>query len=703
MAEWIDKYYQPSLDSMEEGNPLVEECLKKKRKLEEISCEEADAFLLYHLSPERKNSLLWYPFDAKGNVLEIGAGSGSLSGMLCDKVSRVDSFDLSMKFSQWNQLRNGDKENLRIFPGSPFGAAKSNHYDYVIINDDLQNAVSYFPKGEAYGTYLKQVKKFLKPTGHLLLLTGNRLALKYLAGEPDACSGRYFEGVNHYPNLQKQREFSESELKSLLAESGLEIFSWYYPYPNQTFPNEIFVEETMAQYGYGKKYNHFVPGTLELFREDILAKDLIQEGTMKTHANGFLIDATLQKCEGERNILYAKINSDRKEEFQIITMIKQTQGRRYIQKEALTKKAHPHLEKMFHYENVRKTGKFVCLSGEKTEDGIRYPFLFEKNLDESVEEQIAKGNLDNLLWQLQQAVEETAEASAVMKEEMYEKEFQKYFGSSVLSTPMECVRPANIDLIPANIFQTKEGFVTIDNEWVIPVWVPKKFILWRMVNELVYGHPTIEDVMTREELYHVFSITKEEAVVFDKWNHHFVEEYVGANFLRRYAVLPQRVKLEQDLENKTGFASVLYLDYEGGFTEEHTCKSFQVLEKGRFQVSYEISQPQKVRAVRWDPLEGRFCCCQAVVKLAGEQRIPLQPLNSDGKYQGMDVFATTDPQYRIESEWIEQGRLTLEGKLQYLSDGQVEHCFLTPNNIWEKLGRKLETRKQKRQTKGIKE
>lgn len=703
MAEWIDRYYDPSLDITEYEHPLVEKCLKEKRKLEEVSLEDADWFLLYHVSPERKNSLLWYPFDKKDRVLEIGAGSGSLTGMLCDKVAAVDSFDISLKLSRWNQLRNEEKENLRIFPGSPFEAAEQGGYDYVVVQDDLKNAASYFQGEHACQTYLREVKKFLKPTGHLLLLTGNRLALKYLAGEPDACSGRYFEGIEHYPHTKRQRECSGGELKNLLEESGFFISCWYYPYPNQLLPNEIFVEETMERYGYGKKYNHFVPGTLELFREDILTKDLLQEGTIKTYANGFLIDATVQLCKEKNEILYVKINSDRKEEFQIITRIKEKAGICCVQKEALCEKARPHLEKMFAYEKARQTGKFICQLGEKTKNGIFYPFLSGKNLDESVDEEIKSGNLEKYFCCLKQAVEETAEESAVFGEECYDETFQEYFGSKKLSGTMECVRPANIDLIPANIFRVKEKFVTIDNEWVLDVWVPKKFILWRMVNELVYGHPTIEEVMDREALYDFFAITKEEAVVFDEWNHHFVEEYVGANFLRQYAVLPQKVKLEQDLEYKMGFSSVLYLDYGEGFTEEHTCKSYQTLEKGCFRVSYEISQPQNVRAIRWDPLEGRFCCCQVAVKLQDNQTGRVQPINSCASYDGMDFFATTDPQYRIERDWIEQGRLTLEGKLQYLSDEQVERYFLTPKNIWEKLGRKLETRKQKRQTKGIKE
>ena len=39
----------------------------------------------YHLSPIRHNLLKWYPFGPRDTVLEVGAGCGALTGILCQK------------------------------------------------------------------------------------------------------------------------------------------------------------------------------------------------------------------------------------------------------------------------------------------------------------------------------------------------------------------------------------------------------------------------------------------------------------------------------------------------------------------------------------------------------------------------------------------------------------------------------------------
>lgn len=694
MAELITNYYNKSKDPMEYCNPLVRECLEKEISLKELSPEQADASVVFHLSPERQNLLLWYPFAPESHLLELGAGSGSLSEKLCEKVSRVDCFDLSMENCKLNEVRNRKRENLRIFPGSPFEAEGLERYDYIVVNDDLKNAGRYFSEDNPYTAYLRALKKLLKPQGHLLLAVGNRLALKYLAGAPDGCSGRYFESINRYPNNRSQREFSKGELSHLLQESQFSVCRWYYPYPDQIFPNEIFTKDTMSTYGYGRKYNNFVPGRLQLFREDLLAKDLMREGSMEIHANAFLVDVTLQETEASSNITYVKMNCDRREEFQIYTVIAEADGERYVDKLALKCEAVSHLKKMQQYESEHQEGAYACLAGEWMGEGIRYPFLSGKSLDAEVEHLIAERNVGAILSSIREASRRMDGERQTMGEKLYDSEFQAYFGKEEILHAMECVRPANIDLILGNIFEAKDRYVTIDNEWILDTWVPIKFILWRSVNELVYAHPAIEDVMTREELYKQFDISKEEALLFDAWNHHFVEEYVQGEVLHRYAIAPQSVCMERDLERKTGITSTLYLDYGEGLSEENTLQSFCLLEGERFRITYDVSRWKDVKEMRWDPLEGSICCCRAFAVTEQGRRHPLKPLNDCGVYEDRDAFATVDPQYRVEVSYLQEGKLTLEGQITYLNYQELEERFLRPRNLLEKMGRKWEKMRQ---------
>lgn len=690
MAELISTYYQETADCKEYCNPIVEECLRDKKSIYQLSPEQVDASVMYHLSPERQNILLWYPFDASGRVLEVGAGSGSLTTLLCEKTNQVDSFDLSAKNCHLNLLRNGDKANLSIFPGSPFSMDGQEQYDYIVVNDDLKNAGRYFSCEAPYSAYIQGLKKFLKPMGHMLLSVGNRLALKYLAGAPDECSGRYFESINRYPNDRDKREFSRSELLQLVDENDLKICQWYYPYPNQTFPNEIFTSGAMATYGYGRKYNNYATGRLELFREDLLAKDLIREKTIETFANGFLLDIVPEESQQDVEMFYVKLNGDRKKEFCIYTAIVEKNGEKWVEKKALNTMAQKHLKHLFQYEKEHQGGMCSCLAGEWKQDGICYPFLNGKSMDAMVESKIANHRIRELLDGLQDVLERSTSRIELMGEQLYSEEFQKIFGSDKVEKPLECIRPANIDLILGNVFEREQGYLTIDNEWIFDIWIPNKFILWRGINELIYAHPTVEDVMSREEMYDYFEITKSEAIHFDMWNHHFVENYVQANRLYRYSIEPQKVSLERDLDKKTGITSTLYLDYGQGLSEEHRLQSFCLLEEGRFRVSYDIPNWKNLKDMRWDPLEGSFCDCQVWAVQEKKEPVRLKAKNSCGLYENRDSFATIDPQYFVETSCVQGGRLVLQGNIYYLSNQQVEQRLIASKNLIEKLGKKWE-------------
>lgn len=74
--------------------------------------------ILYHFSNKRHNLLEWYPFDKEAEVLEIGAGCGAITGVLCNKCKHVTSVELSQKRSLINYYRNRDKENLEIIVGN---------------------------------------------------------------------------------------------------------------------------------------------------------------------------------------------------------------------------------------------------------------------------------------------------------------------------------------------------------------------------------------------------------------------------------------------------------------------------------------------------------------------------------------------------------------------------------------------------------
>ena len=74
--------------------------------------------MVYHFSDLRENILNWYPLKKTDSVLEIGAGCGAITGMLCQKAGKVTSVELSRRRAEINFARNSEKENLTIMVGN---------------------------------------------------------------------------------------------------------------------------------------------------------------------------------------------------------------------------------------------------------------------------------------------------------------------------------------------------------------------------------------------------------------------------------------------------------------------------------------------------------------------------------------------------------------------------------------------------------
>ena len=96
MAELNLDYYTAK-DHYSDGD--IEETLLKMaqegKSFEDLPEEEVSFPMVYHFSGLRENILSWYPLKKADSVLEIGAGCGAITGMLCRKAGHVTSVELS--------------------------------------------------------------------------------------------------------------------------------------------------------------------------------------------------------------------------------------------------------------------------------------------------------------------------------------------------------------------------------------------------------------------------------------------------------------------------------------------------------------------------------------------------------------------------------------------------------------------------------
>ena len=145
--------------------------------------EEKEKFAaFYHLSQIRENILNWYPFQKNAELLEIGAGCGAITGLLCRKVMNVTSVELSKKRSEINFERNKKYPNLEIIVGNLNDITFEKKYDYIVLNGVLEYAMSFTNTENPYSDFLSNILVNLKENGVLLIAIENRLGLKYFNG-----------------------------------------------------------------------------------------------------------------------------------------------------------------------------------------------------------------------------------------------------------------------------------------------------------------------------------------------------------------------------------------------------------------------------------------------------------------------------------------------------------------------------------------
>ncbi|OMF88091.1 class I SAM-dependent methyltransferase [Paenibacillus sp. FSL R7-0337] len=205
--------------------------------------------ILYHFSNKRQNLLEWYPFKEGAEVLEIGAGCGAITGMLCDKCGYVTSVELSKKRSLINYHRNKGKRNFEIIVGNLNDITFDKQFDYITLVGVLEYAAMYTASESPYIDFLKNIKKNLKPGGTLIIAIENKFGLKYWAGSKEDHTGILFDGLENYPSNHKIQTFSKLELISIITEAGFEKNKFYYPFPDYKFSDSIYSDERLPKIG----------------------------------------------------------------------------------------------------------------------------------------------------------------------------------------------------------------------------------------------------------------------------------------------------------------------------------------------------------------------------------------------------------------------------------------------------------------------
>jgi len=305
----LNRKYYKGPDAYSDG-AIEDELLQlveKPQAFMEVLARDDRWPLLYHLSPERRNLLEWYPFRRDAALLEIGAGCGALTGLFAERVARVTAVELSEKRSRIIERRYADRPNLEIMAGNFTDMVFDRSFDYVTLIGVLEYTRAFIQTPDPYGQLLSRVATVLKPGGVLIVAVENRLGLKYFAGARDDHTGRQFDGIEGYPACSAMRSiagrpgggaetFSRDELSQLLRVGGFAEQIFYYPYPDYKLPAEIFSDAFLPA------ANHMLADApnydqerLKLFSEQRAFSTIIRDGKFPQFANSFLVLAARGK------------------------------------------------------------------------------------------------------------------------------------------------------------------------------------------------------------------------------------------------------------------------------------------------------------------------------------------------------------------------------------------------------------------------
>lgn len=446
---------------------------------------------LYHLSNIRENILEWYDFNPKGSLLEIGAGCGAVTGLFCSKVERVVAIDLSKRRSTVNATRNEDYDNLTIMLGNFEDIKIEEKFDYVTLVGVFEYSIYYINSDDPFGDMLRKAKSFLKPGGKLIIAIENKYGMKYFAGATEDHSGRMFDGLENYAEVERVRTFSRRTLEKMLNTAGFEKNEFYYPMPDYKLPSEIYSDKHMPSFGSIRNACvSYDRDRYELIDERLLADAACEDEMFADLANSFLIisknpgnaesdaaDALLQDTE------YAKYNRMRAPQYQISTRIyTDASGRRVAEKKALRKEA------VAHIANLTENRKKLLAAGENrviellsNEDGVAlFPYIEGKSLESKVNASLNKKG--KMLAAMHEAVDAiyTYGEEQMCPFEMTEgyRNIFKEAGSCFVGE--KALRVANIDSTFANYVENNKGeLVCLDYEWVFDFPVPLAYLKYR--------------------------------------------------------------------------------------------------------------------------------------------------------------------------------------------------------------------------------
>lgn len=505
-------------------------------------------------SSVRRNILNWYPFKEHAKILEVGAGMGAVTGLLCDVAEHVVCVEMNENRAAVIRARYPKRDNLTIITDDINDWASDEKFDYVVFIGVLEYADCFLTSGDPYVDFLKSVKRHLTTDGTLLFAIENRFGLKYWMGASEDHLGTPFSGINGYQgDKNTPRTFSNEELNGYLKKAGFEYSRFYSVLPDYKFPELIFSKEYKPDYMNLKKVSFtYAKNSLLTGNEKDLYKDIISNDVFPFFANSVLVEAK-EKPLDEYHVLHVSAKGEAKKEYRVSTI---------IDSDGLVKKMPMHKDAVAHIENIVRNTEELGKRGvrvlpvqrennclvSKCYDGTSSQQVFCTALQDNNRECI-----HDLLTQLKDAYEKSSEKTADINDK-----YRDLLDADV--NYGECLTNAYVDMTFYNAFSDDEGLLFYDQEWCFHK-LPIHFCMYYAMKSAYYK----ADVKTEicfDELLEYVGIDQKEVPAYEKmegqvWSEILLRQtdfYGEDGYCNRYdkenSLLEVKSKLENTLSDR---------------------------------------------------------------------------------------------------------------------------------------------------------
>lgn len=488
---------------------------------DEYLSEENDFQVWYQLSELRTGLFSWYSFGENANVLEIGAGAGALTGLLCDKCACVAATERSPVRARMLAKRWQEKDNLTVYAGEWSQIGFGQRFDHILLTGILERAAGGALEADKYVSYLQKIGSLLTEDGKILAAVENRFGLRYFCGVPEPHTNRAFDGINHFRKGTKGYSFSKKELEDIVAKAGFPFCKFYYPLPDYKLPQMIYTDSYLPRKNLKERLlPYYLRNDTLVASEQELYNDVIDNGVFPFFSNSFLVE--FGKRDNPCDTVYAAVSTDRGKERSYATVI--SSGGR-VRKIPLHDEGRENAQLLYaHMEDLQRHQIPVVPHRQLADGSLELPFVSGLTLSDYIKEIMGVDTalflnlIDRIYGYILQSSEQVPPDQNQMPGICLG---QNGSGGEGLGPVL---KKAYIELIPLNSFYDPEtgGFLYFDQEFVRENY-PAKYVLFRAIHYIYVFTPNGEKYYPRQKLIEKYGM-QDTWAAYEQEEQRFLEE-----------------------------------------------------------------------------------------------------------------------------------------------------------------------------------